>query len=129
MLWDIETGTCIREFVGHNYAVWSLDLSPDSRTVVSGSADNTVILWNFATGNIIRRFEGHLGWVFDVAFHPNGNSVFSASGDGTLRQWRIGDWSYEEVLVWIRENRNVRELTCDEREIYRIEPACETDNP
>ncbi len=30
-----------------------------------------------------------------------------------------------EMLDWIEENRYVRDLTCQERELYRIEPLCE----
>jgi hypothetical protein len=33
--------------------------------------------------------------------------------------------SLDELLDWVAANRYVRELTCDERELYRIEPLCE----
>jgi hypothetical protein len=40
-----------------------------------------------------------------------------------------GEWLPDEVLAWIGDNRYVRELTCAERTLYRIVPACEADNP
>jgi hypothetical protein len=33
--------------------------------------------------------------------------------------------SLDKVRAWIDDNRYVRELTCEERETYRIEPLCE----
>jgi hypothetical protein len=33
--------------------------------------------------------------------------------------------SLDELLDWVAANRYVRELTCDERELYQIEPLCE----
>jgi WD40 repeat protein len=122
--WDIETGSKIRQFVGHDGPVWSLDLSPDNRIMVSGSSDGSVMLWDYATGNVLRRFEGHIGWIFDVAFSPDGQRVYSASADGTVREWRVGSWELDDLLAWVLENRYVRDFTCDERTIYRIEPMC-----
>ena len=95
---------------------------------MSGGADLVVILWDYNTGELLRRFEGHEGWPVDVAFHPDGQSVFTAGLAGTVRQWHVGDWSHDEVVAWIDQNRYVRELTCEERALYRIEPACDTDN-
>ena len=30
-----------------------------------------------------------------------------------------------ELISWTRENRYLRELTCEERSVYRIPPLCE----
>ncbi len=36
----------LRNLRGHDDAVWSVNFSPDGKTVVTGSGDKTVIVWN-----------------------------------------------------------------------------------
>jgi WD40 repeat protein len=125
MLWDIETGDVIRRYLGHDNAVWCLAVSPDGRFVLSGSDDTTVILWDFETGEELRRFYEHTGAVLDVGFSPDGQTAFSVSFDGALIEWQITDLPLDELIDWTHANRYVRDLTCDEREQYRVEPLCE----
>src|SRR3712207_7092751 len=48
--------------------------SPDGRTVLSGSGDETMILWDIATGLPLKRFEGHTSAIHGVAFSPDGTT-------------------------------------------------------
>ena len=48
-----------------------------------------------------------------------------ASADGALIEWQIEDLPLEELIEWTYANRYVRELTCEERETYRIAPLCD----
>jgi WD40 repeat protein len=124
ILWNIHTGEIIRRYLGHDSSVWGLDMSPDGRYVVSGSDDGTIIMWDYQTGQELRRFTLHNGLVFDIAFRPNGESFFSVGADGQLIEWQVADPSLEELVDWIHTNRYVRDLTCAEREQYRVEPLC-----
>ena len=45
-----RTGEIEKEFIGHTGDVWGVAVSPDSRLLVSGSADQTIRLWKVATG-------------------------------------------------------------------------------
>jgi WD40 repeat protein len=125
VLLDAETGQVLRRYLGHDNAAWGLDISPDGRYALSGSEDSTVILWDFETGELLRRFTGHTGWVPSVAFSPDGQTAFSVSDDGTLIQWQVADPPLEELVAWAHANRYVRDLTCEERARYRVEPLCE----
>jgi WD40 repeat protein len=125
ILWDVETGEVIRRYLGHEQAVWGLDVSPDGRYTISGSDDATVILWDFETGEELRRFSEHTASVLDVVFSPDSQAAFSVSLDGALIQWQIADLPLDELIEWVHANRYVRELTCDERAQYRVEPLCE----
>lgn len=40
-LWNVVTGRLLRTLAGHSNSVESVETSPDSRTVVSGSRDNS----------------------------------------------------------------------------------------
>jgi hypothetical protein len=41
-VWDLESGKCTKTLKEHKHAVNSVAISPDGRTVVSGSDDKTV---------------------------------------------------------------------------------------
>ncbi|MGC9320612.1 MAG: hypothetical protein ACP5KN_21445 [Armatimonadota bacterium] len=125
LLWDIETGDVIRRFLGHDDAVWSVDVSPDGRYVLSGAIDGDIILWDFETAEELRRFTEHAELVTGLAFSPDGQTAFSVSLDGALIEWQIADLPLEELIEWAYANRYVRELTCEERAQYRVEPLCD----
>lgn len=44
-----------------------------------------------------------------------------------LTQWQILEKSLEELIDWVKANRYVCELICEERAQYRVEPLCTTD--
>lgn len=85
--------------VGHSREVASVAFSPDGRTVLSGSWDNTLKLWDVARGKVLRTFEGHSGWVTSVAFSPDGRTVVSGSDDTTVRLWKTATGELLATLV------------------------------
>ena len=72
---------------GHTNYVSSIAFSPDGRTLVSGSWDETVCLWDAETGEQKRTLTGHTDSVYSVVFSPDGKTLASGSGDGTVRLW------------------------------------------
>ena len=57
----MNTGKEIRTLTGHSGAVLSVAISPDGKTIVSGSKDKTIKVWNLNTGKEINTIMGHLG--------------------------------------------------------------------
>lgn len=72
-VWDARTGRKLREFPRnsqtHNRGIQSLAFSPDGRTLISTSKDDSVILWDFATATPQRKIGGN-GVVFASAVMP-----------------------------------------------------------
>ncbi|KAK3823469.1 MAG: WD40-repeat-containing domain protein [Benniella sp.] len=79
----------IRSLKGHEYLVWTVSYSPDSKQIASSSFDGTVRLWNSESGSLQHTLSGHTQTVHGVAYSPRGYRVASASADMTVRLWNV----------------------------------------
>jgi hypothetical protein len=73
----------------HRHTEWvtSAAYSPDGRTIVTASGDQTARLWDAATGEHQRTLSGHTDWVTSAAYSPDGRTIVTASDDRTARLW------------------------------------------
>jgi WD40 repeat protein len=69
-------------------SVLSIAISPDGRSLASGSGDKTIRLWDLASGKELRRLKGHTDGVRSVAFAPDGRSPPALS----TRRSGCGTW-------------------------------------
>ena len=84
---------------GHSDNVSALAFSPDSRTLATGSFDNTIRLWDVETDAHKFTLTGHTGYIESVAFSPDGNTLASASRDGTVRLWDTISGAHKATLT------------------------------
>jgi WD40 repeat protein len=77
----------LRSLEGHTHWVLAVAVSPDGRTIVSGSHDRTVKVWEAESGRLLRSLEGHTGGVNAVAVSPDGRTIVSGSLDRTVKVW------------------------------------------
>ena len=99
--------------VGHVAMVGSVAFSPDGKTALSGSGDNTVKWWDLSTGHVIKTLEGHSDRVNSVAFSPDGKTAllgssvaFSPDGktallgsnDKTVKWWDLSTGNVIKIL-------------------------------
>jgi len=78
------------------------DIHPTQQEyIVTGGADNSVIVFNVESSKIISTLTGHTRRVNDVLFHPSGQAILSCSQDKTVRVWHgeIGSSSYAPAHV------------------------------
>lgn len=73
--------------LGHTEPIGAVAISPDGRTIVSGSSDRTLKLWDVVSGRELRTLSGHTSVIAAVAFSPDGKAIVSASKDNTLKLW------------------------------------------
>lgn len=79
---------------GHSEDVRSLAISPDGKTLASGSFDGTIKVWNLPEGKLLYTLTGHSQAgeiVSSVAISPNGNSIISSSNgyEGSIKIWNL----------------------------------------
>jgi WD40 repeat protein len=124
-LWNLNSGREVRRIEGHTTHAPSqnnskiqnppetavevhLAFSPDGRTVISGSDDNSVRLWDIETGRELRQFKGHTSYVRSVAFSPDGHSILSGGSDKTIRLWDVD--SGRELRQFTGHEKTVRSV-------------------
>ncbi len=73
----------------HNDNITSVSFSPDGKTLVSGSWDDTIRLWNVETGKEKAILTRHTRDITSVDISPDGKTLASGSRDGTIRLWDL----------------------------------------
>jgi WD40 repeat protein len=126
LLWDITSSEIRLQFETNAAAVWSLQFSANGLYALSGSADNAVKLWDVATGEVIRLFDTtHTAPVLGVAFSPDNQYAVSGSRDMLGVVWRMP--SPQGLMEWVKDNRYIVDLRCDQKLLYRIVQSCPSD--
>ncbi|KAG8527033.1 uncharacterized protein KY384_008462 [Bacidia gigantensis] len=77
---------------GHKLPVLNMDISFDSKLIVTCSADKNVRLWGLDFGDCHKAFFAHQDSILQVTFVPhnndgNGHHFFSASKDKRIKYW------------------------------------------
>ena len=95
ILWDLGSGTEIRQFTGHINGVVDAHFTPDGQKILSSSGDmemvindetvagqvstHDLLLWEVATGKILRRYDGLQQDVYALAIRPDGQQALLTS--------------------------------------------------
>nr|GMD49968.1 cytochrome P450 CYP736A12-like [Ipomoea batatas] len=93
-LWDVQSGECVRIFIGHRSMILSLAMSPDGRYMASGDEDGKIMVWDLASGRCITPLVGHTSCVWTLDFRSKPNSLSSSllasgSADCTVKLWDV----------------------------------------
>jgi guanine nucleotide-binding protein subunit beta-2-like 1 protein len=93
-IWDINSKKDVATLEGHHRDIFCVSINKEENKIVTGGADNSIILWN-TKGQLISTFgpgfdKAHKNWVTCCAFHPLKESIlFSGSKDGTVKMWDV----------------------------------------
>ena len=123
ILWDIETGHEVRRYIGHDDGVLTVFFNHDGSQAVSGGRDGHIILWDVETGELMRQYSNTVDWVWSLDYNPADAVFVSAGYKASVKLWPLQ--TFDQLLEWTHQNRYVRELTCPERKVYRVEPYCD----
>jgi WD40 repeat protein len=89
----------------HHDSVSAVALSPDGKTLASGSKDETVRVWDLVTGKELQRWlhedTAYMATVYAVNFSPDGKTLASGRGD-SVRVWDLA--TGKELMRWLHED-------------------------
>jgi WD40 repeat protein len=77
----------LKELIGHGMRVNALDVSPNSRFIVSAGRD-TVLVWDIESGKKLWDLNGHNWGITSSVFHPDNRLIATCS------------WGDELVMFW-----------------------------
>ncbi len=124
ILWDVLEGTINHTLEMHERSVSRVVFSPAGTTAISGDSGGTLILWDLAMGEAVRVLREYDSDVQGLAFSADGTRLLSSSPYTQIVEWRIE--SLKTLRQWTEENRIIHAFTCQERELYGVQPPCET---
>lgn len=82
LLFNIEKKTSLFVHKHNDYEVFSLDMSPDGRYIVSGGNDSIIKIYDMNESKEKTYLEGHKSTVTSLAFDPKSSKMFSSSDSG-----------------------------------------------
>ncbi|MBD2440327.1 DnaJ domain-containing protein [Nostoc sp. FACHB-110] len=83
-----ETWKCVKTLQGHLARVNAIAITPDGKTLVSGSDDRQINLWNLQTGKWLYTFSGQAEAVLSLAISPD-SKILASSTHKTIKLWHI----------------------------------------
>jgi translation initiation factor 3 subunit I len=112
--WWSANGERLGTYNGHQGAVWTVDVSPNTTLLATGSADNTVRLWNVKTGECVKVWDFPTA-VKRVQFSPDGSRLLAVTEKrmGFLGTIAVLDINYGDNLNDQADEPSLR-ITCTE---------------
>lgn len=92
-VWDVQTGKRLSRLAPHPGWVFSAELSPDGRMVVTTAGAESQAqaqVWDAATGRKIGPAIRHRDRLAAALFSPDGKKIVTASWDGEIFVWQVG---------------------------------------
>lgn len=111
--WFTSNGERLGTYHGHQGAIWTIDVSPNTRLLASGAADNTVKLWNIRTGECVKTWELPTA-VKRVEFSEDGMQLLAVTEKrmGYLGTIVVYDIRYEDDLTDQADEHSLR-IQCE----------------
>ncbi|MCV6639088.1 WD40 repeat domain-containing protein [Candidatus Albibeggiatoa sp. nov. NOAA] len=93
-IWDITTGQLLQTLMGHSDTVDSLLFSLDNQTLISNSADSTILFWDIKTGRIRYTIPTANSFRSDkMQLNADGNQLAIVDSKGlTIQLWDISTY-------------------------------------
>jgi len=86
---DPATGDRLQEIKDPDRWITAIAISPDGKTVATGTKRGDVRLWDVATGDCFQLFDGHTSELKSIAFGPDGKTVASVASGGSVMFWQV----------------------------------------
>jgi WD40 repeat protein len=69
--------------------IYAIALSPDGKTLASGSYRGIIKIWNLQTAKLLYTLKAHTDAIESLAISPDGNLLASGSWDNRIKLWNL----------------------------------------
>ena len=120
-LWDGKTGERLHTLKGHTRSVTALTFSPDSKTLLTADAYETMRVWDTESGNLqsTMKWRGRTA-THALAFSPRGRFLASGHDDDGIRLWHYTGGEVQQWDYAIGEYQNIMDLKAHQDYVYRF---------
>lgn len=95
-LWNLQNHQ-YKSFKGHKRMVQSFDITKDSKLLVSGGRDSSIIIWDIEKGKEIREIKNTDGWITDIEIAKKSN-YFISSTNKSITMWNLNGDSIRSFI-------------------------------
>lgn len=85
-IWELDEGggQMVNSLIAHQSAILRVAFSPDGKTLVTASADNTIKIFDAGNLDEIATIDNQPDWVMSLEFSPDGTQFAAGRFDGSL---------------------------------------------
>lgn len=98
-IFDLQTFKLKYEIKAHENSVFTVQYSPDSKYLLSGSRDAKLKLWNVFDGyTLSEQVVAHMYAINNLTYSPDKNHFVTCSMDKTIKLWKTGEMRLLKVI-------------------------------
>lgn len=120
-LWDIDSQTKVKDFVGHTDNVTSIELLPGGQEFVSTSKDGRAIRWHVGFGLKENKVVHPQGAIYAQAFLEEPKQLITAGEDRIIRVWSSDYQKVQRQLIGHQGEITSLSLSADQRTLYSLD--------
>lgn len=107
MVWNPSTGQECARLMGHDAEITAVAFSPDGKSILTGSVDQTARVWGAADGKELLSLNSTQRAIRSVAVSLDGMTIAAASEDHAVYIWKAA--TPTQVSHWLEERNQAEE--------------------
>jgi len=120
LLWDMETGKMLDQFIAHPIGISFADFSPDGGHLATWGWDNKISVWDLSSTQPSLVFSiDHENAQSPLQYSPDGTRLVAPSMDGVVRVWDAQTGELQLALAG-PGNPRLNSFSHDETRLYTV---------
>lgn len=108
----------LHTLAGHSGTINALALSPDGKTLVSGSRDRTIKVWHLGSMQLLHQLPKGQSSVEALAISSDGQTLVSGSKGGTVKVWELSTGALRYNLLGIHAEKITGIAICSDQHSF-----------
>lgn len=117
LVWNFNSGELLYKI---NVSTNLIDISPDSKYIVTSDASKEIKIWNIKNGEYIRTLKGHHKTISSVLISSSGKHIVSTDISGLIKIWSANDTTCLRTIKVHDEDITSTVISKDESKILVV---------